>query len=299
MLIAVASFASGCANRLVFVTHSSLGLDISGTEALPNKVSLSFERYEAAIVPRKTNGEAHSVFGGMDSDLTWFHGHAINQTFATGEAAKLATEGEPGTLLETPKQDKAPLIFLTATTYGLNLSAGEQSMPPNLLVGYRREEATVIPIPDPAQEVRSVYADIHINSTGRVNPVTTNFSTLGGVRIRQSFATGAAAEGLAKTSTVREKLAQAAGIDPKVVLELQSKDAKREAVLAAVSSDGKTVNGELLQKLLTGEDGKLLRGTESWGSDYGGKPLGEFKQELVFEGDRLVDTLVARSKKLR
>jgi hypothetical protein len=295
---AAVCLTTGCKSRLVFVTHSSVGMDVSGTAQLPNKVSFSFERYEAAIVPRKTNGEAHSVYGGMDADMTWFSGHAIKQTFATGEAAKLATGGTQGARVDSRVKDEASLIFLTATTYGLNLSAGEQSMPPNLLLGYRREEAAVIPVPDPAQEVRSVYADIHINTAGKTNPVTTNFSTLGGVRIKQSFATGAAAEALAKTSVVKEKLSQAASIDPKVVEELQSKESKRKAVLEALTTNGTTVDANLLKKILTGDDGKMLRGTEEWVAEYGGKPVGQLEQELLFDGDRHLDTLVARAKKL-
>jgi hypothetical protein len=298
LMLAAISLAVGCkSNRLVFVTQSSIGMDVSGTAQLPNRVSFSFDRYEAAIVPRKTNGEAHSVFGGMDADMTWFSGHAIKQTFATGEAAKLATGGERKDAPATSVKDTASLIFLTATTYGLNLSAGEQSMPPNLLLGYRRTEAAVIPVPDPAQKVRSVYADIHINTAGKSSAVTTNFSTLGGVRIKQSFGTGTAAESLARTSAVREKLADAASLDPKVVEELKSKEAKRARVLKKISKDGTTVDADLLKKLLTGEDGKLLRGTESWVDDYGGKPVHEFEKELLFEGDRHLDTLYERAKK--
>jgi hypothetical protein len=150
----------------------------------------------------------------MDADMTWFHGHAIRQTFATGEAANLATGGDAESVAPTTSTSKAPLIFFTGTTYGLNISAGEQSMPPNLLLGYRRTEATIIPVPDPAQEVRSVYADIQINTGSKATHVSTNFSTLGGVRIKQSFATGKAAEWLARNSVeVREKLAVAAGAD--------------------------------------------------------------------------------------
>lgn len=87
-------------------------------------------------------------------------------------------------------------------------------MPPNLLLGYRRTEATIIPVPDPAQEVRSVYADIQISTGSKATHVSTNFSTLGGVRIKQSFATGKAAEWLARNSVeIREKLAMAAGMN--------------------------------------------------------------------------------------
>src|SRR5688572_17964276 len=83
--------ATGCKSRVVFTTQTSFGLDVSGTAQLPNKVSFSYNRFEAAIVPRKTNGEAHSVYGGLDADMKFFGGHTIKQTFATGKAAMLAT----------------------------------------------------------------------------------------------------------------------------------------------------------------------------------------------------------------
>lgn len=295
-VLAAVALTAGCkSNRLVFVTQSSIGMDVSGTAQMPNKVSFSYDRYEAAIVPRKSDGEAHSVFGGMDADMTWYGSHAIKQTFATGEAAKIATMADSEKLAPTKVTNTAALIFLTATTYGLNLSAGEQSMPPNLLLGYRRTEAAVIPTPDPDQEARSVYADIHINTSGKTNPVTTNFSTLGGVRIVQSFGTGAAANALARTRTVREKLSSAANLDPRVIQELKSTETKRALVLKKISKDGQTVDGDTLKKLLTGADGKLLRGTETWVATFGGKPISDFEDELRFEGHRHLDTLAERA----
>ena len=201
-LFVILCLAVGCKSRVVFTTQTSLGLDVSGTAQWPNKVSFSYNRFEGAIVPRKTNGEAHSVYGGMDADINFFSGHTIKQTFATGKAAMLVSGADtngvdfPGT--ESGGKDH-PLVFLTATTFGLHLTAGEKEMSPNLLLGYRRSEAAVIPVPEPAQEVRSVYADILINSSTDTNAtaITTNFSALRGVRIKQSFATGRAADALA------------------------------------------------------------------------------------------------------
>ena len=211
-----AALLAGCANRVIFTTQTSLGLDVSGTAQMPNKVSLSYNRFEGSIVPRKTNGEAHSVYGGLDADITFFNGHTIKQTFATGKAAMIATGAQTkdadGKASKAVIND-APLIFLTATTFGLHLAAGEKEMSPNMLLGFRRSEAAVIPVPDPAQEVRSVYADILINSTTNAGGISTNFSALGGVRIRQGFATGRAAEAKAATGEAQQKLNQATGIE--------------------------------------------------------------------------------------
>lgn len=244
---------TGCKNRLVFVTQTSAGLDISGTANYPNKVSFSYSRYEGAIVPRKTAGsnQSHSVYGGMDSDVKFAlpPKYRIDQVFATGEAAALAakriTELSSGGREETTadrgggngrktesRTDTAPLVFLTSTTLGIHFTAGEQELNPTALVGYRRREATVIPIVDSAKEARSVYADIHLSSreldaaksdaasgdepdaaVRRELAEENGVSQWGGVRIKQSFATGHAAETLAAgDSQVRAKLDAAAGL---------------------------------------------------------------------------------------
>ena len=210
---------SGCAKPVVFSTHTSIGLDVSGTAQYPNKVSFSYNRQEAALVPRQTNGEAHSVFGGLDSDISFWKGSIIKQTFATGEAAKIATGGGDGKNTTSTNPATDSLVFFTGTTFGLHLTGGESQMSPNLLMGYRRAEAAYIPVPDPGQEVRSVYADILINTKSREEVtndspaliITTNFPTISGVRIKQSFATGKAAENLARDADVLAKLNAAAG----------------------------------------------------------------------------------------
>lgn len=228
-VLSLLAVLTGCSNRVLFTTQTSLGLDVSGTAQVPNKVSLSYNRYEAAIVPRKSDGDSHSIFGGMDADIGFFRGSTIKQTFATGEAAKLATEPEPTASVTSTNQrpsgqgSKQPLLFLTGTTFGLHLSAGEGELAPNLLMGYRRSEATVIPITPDETEVRSVFADILINSKdkpatdpeGISSLITTNFPATSGVRIKQSFATGRAAENIAgQNDEARAVLRKAAGVAP-------------------------------------------------------------------------------------
>lgn len=230
----VLAVLTGCHNHVIFSTHTSAGLDVSGTAQYPDKVSFSYNRQEVAIVPRKTNGEAHSVFGGMDSDISFMNGSVIKQTFATGDAAVLASGGVTNPPVGTTDPSKAPLVFMTATTFGLHLTAGESQMSPNLLMGYRRAEAAMIPVPDSAQEVRPVYADILINTKslkqkdGTTNPalaLTTNFPSISGVRIKQSFATGRAAVNLAATNhAVRQKLKAAAGAAGPTLSEARALD---------------------------------------------------------------------------
>jgi hypothetical protein len=208
---------TGCGNRLFFATKTSIGLEASGTAQMPDKVSFSSSRYEGAIVPRSINGDPYSVYGSLDADVKWLPPtYTIRQTFATGRAAQIASgiENPPATTPLGVSRD--PLFFVTDTSFGLKISAGKQDVSPTFVLGYKRVEGTVIPVAKNEVEARSVYADIAINSSTNtdVPAVTNNFPHNNGVRIRQSFATGKAADNAALTdAVVRAKLkAAAAGL---------------------------------------------------------------------------------------
>jgi len=125
-----------------------MGLDVSGTAQMPNKVSFSYSRFEGAIDPRKADGQAQTVYGGLDSDITFFHGQTIKQTFATGKAAIIAAGAKPiKKTTSTTTNATDPLLFITSTSFGLDITAGEQNMSPSMLMGFRRLEATFIPVP--------------------------------------------------------------------------------------------------------------------------------------------------------
>jgi hypothetical protein len=275
-IAAIVGATTGCKSRLAFVTQTSLGLDVSGTASYPNKVSFSYGRYEGAIVPRKTDGsnEGHSVYGGMNSDVKFSlpPKYRIDQVFATGDAAIIAarrdtndadgngrTKGDGTRAAGKPCEcqpggphqcgsDTKPLVFLTSTTLGVHFTAGEQEANPSALVGYRRREATMIPIADSSKEVQSVYADIHLSSREldaknrqgadaadkRAIAEQNDVSQWGGVKIRQSFATGEAAKQLAKNAYVQNKLSRAAKTDQTAAVLRDNK-----AVAADVVSDMK------------------------------------------------------------
>ncbi len=177
-------------------------MEVSGTAQMPDKVSLSTSRYEGAIVPRSTTGDPYSVYGGLDADMKWFPPkYTIRQTFATGKAAQIAARSTPpvadagaGCPCRNSTTGQDPLFFVTDTSFGLKISAGKQDVSPTFLLGYKRVEGTIIPVEESEAEVRSVYADITVNSTTNETGITTNFPNNGGVRIKQSFATGKAAE---------------------------------------------------------------------------------------------------------
>jgi hypothetical protein len=199
ILLAVVMMSGCSARNLYFGTATQIGLDVSGTAQVPNRVSLGYGRVETAYVPNKPDGTAHSVMGSLDSDITWFSGQRINQVLATGEAAQNAAGSNHSVGQQVPCQkestdDRAPLYFGTVQSFGVDLSFGGNNVAPGLVVGYKRAEGTVIPIVDPSCEVRPVYADISIDSTSHTGGAPeAAASQIGGVRIVQRFATGQAA----------------------------------------------------------------------------------------------------------
>lgn len=191
----------GCTNKnLYFGTHTQIGLDVSGTATVPNDVAFAFGRTEVVIEPKKSDSIPHSVYGGLDSDITWFSGQMIRQLFATGCAAQYignlsdihnpagnndnnGSNDEPKPKNEFQCKDKvdpadrvynypntnsspnsSSLILIVKSKFGLDINFGQENVTPELVLGYKRSELTIIPIDNPHREVASVYADISINS---------------------------------------------------------------------------------------------------------------------------------------
>ncbi len=233
-------FTAGCASEsLFFSTKTSVGIDISATNGSP-RGNIGYDRTEAAIVPAKADGSAHSVLGGLDADLSLFDVR-IKQIFATGKAADLAADhvgkATPGT--NSAPADKAPatteaaagkklgqpIVFATDASLSLlNIQIDNNGLPGSGSTLYRRSEATLIPIKPGQDEVASVYADISIDTSGKdQNKPDSGYSWIekevgehptrfdrAGVRIVQSFATGSAAEKLVKRDDIKAKLTKIA-----------------------------------------------------------------------------------------
>ena len=218
-LLSVALILPGCVSKqVVFATKTNIGLDVSGTAQVPDKVSFTYGRFEGAIVPRSTSGDAYSVLGGLDADVNFFGRQTIQQTFATGAAAEIAaddgqtnaTNAAASDCRQTNSVSTKPLFFVTDTAYGLKLSAGKQDISPTLMMGFKRVEGAIIPVDASEKEVRSVYADLVINSrTSDATSNTITFPNNGGVRIVQGFATGRAAELRASNKDVKQALSRA------------------------------------------------------------------------------------------
>lgn len=253
--ICVLVMATGCNlldKRVVFATKTQLGLDVSGTAQVPDKVSLTYGRFEGAIVPRSENGEPYSVYGGLDADVNFWGKQTIKQIFSTGEAAIIAADQnktsipDPDTChceKETKVERKA-LFFVTDTAYGLKLSAGKQDISPTMMVGFKRVEGAIIPVHKTEAQVRSVFADLSINTKERTENTEGNqiaFPNNNGVRIVQGFATGRAAEIRATDRNVKEALAKISSREATVKSQdiMKRKGESINAIMAHITRDGK------------------------------------------------------------
>lgn len=227
VLLLLALHLGGCASNkvLYFGTDTSLGLNVSGTTQMPNKVSFAYERGEVAFVPRNPTGPAHSVLGTFDADINFFGDKAIYQVFAIGQAAE-SYASKVANLPMAFTEPKATgsgnvrdsLVFVTHTATGLKLSAGEGAVAPSLVLGFRRGEAALVPVQENEDGVRSVFGELGYatNATtfqaGEGKTFTVPGPSSGGARIRQVFATGKAAQIFAQSTEGAKKLSNALGV---------------------------------------------------------------------------------------
>lgn len=203
MVVLCLAFAGCRSPNVIFTTNTSIGLDVSGTgTTVPNHVSVAYNREEVIYVPKETQTQA-SVYGKLDSELTWMNGIAVREEFATGDAAKaLSEEGLP------PEPclrggNSSPMLVLTGTRFGLSLDFGQANMnAASFLAGYRRFNVAIVPPRPGSDDIQPVYADISIHGSGlsgtaleRTDPSFTDrkLTGSGGVRIVQTVATGRAA----------------------------------------------------------------------------------------------------------
>ncbi len=229
---------SSCSSDIIFATHTSTGLDVSGDIAkVPDHISLGFRRRELVYVGKEVPKSA-SVLGKLDSQTNWNGGIAIRETFATGPvAASIAAgeiprpENEAAVTDETTDSSQSPVVlptiinhpvvFASRSRFGFGFSIGgsDDDAIPTLQVGYSRRVATHMHV-DPATtkngQIPSVLADTSVHGSGilgantapktegvdpkaRISLGDNNENTQGGIRIRQLFAIGKGATSLIKS----------------------------------------------------------------------------------------------------
>ena len=243
-LFSIAASVAGCAdpNTVLFVTNTSLGINF---DSKPPTANIAYDRTEGFLGPRFDNGGVPPAVASIETGGDIFT-PKVRQTYATGAAANRAT-GVPNApqAPETMEGNKQLMIFGTSTTVGLKVGFGTTGAPDSFLFGYRRKEASVIPLgttsvtvqePDgPKTKTTAVYpsvlASIDMNTYGRTAPET-------GLTTKQFFATGQAASALATNPTVAA--AFAAKAEAAVLASLS--DDERRAVVAKVDERFRTAD---------------------------------------------------------
>lgn len=201
----VASVLASCAtatNRATFVTKTSFS--ILDADSTPPSISIAYDRFEGYVGPRFDDGTVYPVAGFVETDGTFFN-RGLRQVYAGGDAARIVT-AQPGVplVLQPRSAASAPadqvLVFATATSLGLKVSFAEAT-PASFTLGYKRKEASVVPVDQLRQP--SVMASLD-NATSVASPTSSAFS------VRQYFATGDAANNLARLPSIRAKFLEKA-----------------------------------------------------------------------------------------
>jgi hypothetical protein len=185
---------SGCAlpsEHVLFVTKSSLGLDIDAT---PASASIAYDRTEGYLGPRFENGSAPPVVAKISSNGAIFFGRDVRQYYATGTAANLLS-GDSQNRTSDPelRGEPRPMFFGTTTTLGIKLGF-TANVPDSFIFGYRRKEASLIPTGMRADQTRTYPSVIGVFASD------TEAKTQGDAKfgLTQFFATGTSAEALAR-----------------------------------------------------------------------------------------------------
>ncbi len=196
MLVAGLAACTNGTENVLFVTSTGVAID---ADAKTGSGTIGYGRTEIMVGPAYVDtGGAPPVVASLKSNLQFFSPE-INQLYATGNAARVATNAPAlptsstrGTLIGT----RRPMFFGANSTVGLKLGFTDTA-PTSITFGYKRQELSIIPLREEAardatnpDEYASVLASIDLSAKS---------ATLsgGGIQLGQFFATGSAADSLA------------------------------------------------------------------------------------------------------
>lgn len=218
-LFILAALAVGCASRnanVIFVTKTSLGIDI---EPSTSSGTLAYDRVEGYSTPRYADNYIPPVVANFDHSGGTLINPKIKQVYATGRAAELiagtapdakpvvnkvqflnaayTAESQRTQEAAAPGSEKRSVLFFgTGTSIGLKLGFSGTALD-DFNFGYKRKEISVIPKLDDKPEFPSVLAAI--DTAADTGPSTIASKA----EIRQFFATGSAANGLAADKDIQ------------------------------------------------------------------------------------------------
>ena len=202
---------TGCADSVLFVTKTSIGLDF---DTKPPAASMAYDRVEGYLGPRYDNGAVPPVLARIHSDAAIFDAK-VRQIYATGGAAQRILfspeECRQNADICPPVTSKLTggkrlMFFGTTTSTGLEklTFSPEYQYPDSFHLGYKRKEFSFIPIGHDEKtdedKYPSVLAAVNTNAAASIDKTQPAAGLLTG----QFFATGAAAEQLAQNSDIQQ-----------------------------------------------------------------------------------------------
>lgn len=208
IVAAAVALLEGCACKqgVLFATVTNTGIDV---DTSPPNAAIGYNRYEGYCGPVYATGGLPPVVAKLESDLNAFD-PTIKQIYATGDAARVvsspknsADHSPEGSAEEKPLTGARSIAFFTTSAVvGLRVAFNPQG-PESLSLGFKRKEASYIPViraeaPGEKDKYASTLASIGVN-------VATPSLSDTGLGVSQFFATGVAAEGLARNKLIREE----------------------------------------------------------------------------------------------
>jgi len=191
-------------NSAFFVTKTSIS--VVDADTAPAGINFGYDREEGYIGPRFEDGSVMPVVGYLSTDGGTFD-RKIRQVYATGDAALIATGASaPASSSSASSGSKPVMFFGTSTTFGLKLGFAEGTAVPNsLALGYRRKEASIVPVEKGRYTSTLAYLDNAASA-----PMTGASGAQVSVGISQYFATDHAAEALARLPAIRDAFSNGA-----------------------------------------------------------------------------------------
>ena len=190
-----ASLLTACAsgpNTVVFVTKTSLGIDVEQT---PPSASIAYDRVEGYFGPRYDSGAVPPVVASFTTNGQLL-GRDIKQVYATGDAARLlANPSAPVKPDPALEGNIKPMFFGTSTTLGVKIGYEAGGSTSTFTLGYKRKELSVIPV------TQGVFPSVLATLQSDINAATASGTRFGA---GQLFATGSAATDLARRKDVRD-----------------------------------------------------------------------------------------------
>lgn len=195
---------AGCATpkeTAIFVTKTSFSL--VDVDTVPASVSIAYDRVEGYVGPRFDDGTIFPVAAVLETRGEGLN-REIRQIYATGKAARIVTTQGSWVDDREPTvpggQENKVLLFGTGTAIGVKVGFADGTLlPTSFTLGYKRKEASVIPVDKLRQP--SVLATFD-NGTG-VNAADAGSKPVLEFGVEQFFATGRAADNLALNGTIR------------------------------------------------------------------------------------------------